>query len=75
MPGLVKEGPGGQLPSFAGSPPILTHFAWDGVGPSRTKSMNHPGGQTPEFGGEVIVQVFPVQITAGNIVRLPIVFP
>lgn len=39
------------------------------------KSWNHPGGETPELGGAVIVHVFPVQENAGKIVLAPIVLP
>jgi len=37
--------------------------------------MYHPGGETPEFGGAVIIHANPVQVKAGKIVRLPIVLP
>lgn len=37
--------------------------------------MNQPGGQIPALGGAVIVQVVPLQETAGKIVRAPIWFP
>lgn len=75
MPGGVNPGSCGQLPSCAGSPPIRTHWEWEGVGPSRMKSWCQPGGDTFTFGGAVIVQVVPEHENAGNIVRLPIVFP
>jgi hypothetical protein len=54
---------------------MRTHCATDGVGPSKMKSMNQPGGETPAFGGAVIVQVVPLQENAGKIVRAPIALP
>lgn len=54
---------------------MRTHCEIDGVGPSRINSMNHPGEQTWEFGGAVIVQVNPSQLKAGKIVREPMLFP
>jgi hypothetical protein len=71
----VKSGNVGQLPSAAGSPPIRTHCEYEGVGPSRTKSWNHPGGQTFAFGGAVMVQELPLQLKAGNKTRLPKLLP
>jgi len=67
-PGTEKSGKSGQLPSFAGSPPIRTQVAIDGVGPLRINNMNHPGGLTFAFGGAVIVHVLPAQENAGKIV-------
>lgn len=58
-PGVVKSGKAGQLPSWAGSPPTLTQVAWLGTPPLSTKSWNQPGGQTPAWGGAVIVQTMP----------------
>lgn len=37
--------------------------------------MNHPGGDWWALGGAVTVQVFPLQVTAGKIVRWPMAFP
>jgi len=65
----------GQLPSWDGSPPMRTHLATEGVGPSNINSINQPGGLTPAFGGAVMVQVVPVQEKEGKIVRAPIEFP
>jgi hypothetical protein len=67
-PGTVKSGKSGQLPTSAGSPPMRTHVAFEGVGPSRINNMNHPGGLAFAFGGAVIVQVFPAQENSGKIV-------
>jgi len=61
--------PAGQFPIFAGSFPIRMNCPTAGVGPSSTKSMNHPGGATCAFGGAVSVQVLPAQETSGKIVR------
>ena len=74
-PGLVNPGRFGQLPNWAGSPPIRTHWECDGVGPSRIQSWCHAGGETPELGGAVIVHEVPEQVKAGNIVRAPKEFP
>jgi len=65
----------GQFPIALGSPPILTHAECDGVGPSRMKSWCQPGGQTPPFGGAIIVHAFALQLNEGKIVRLPKVLP
>lgn len=45
------------------------------MGPSRINSWYQYGGETPELGGAVIVQVVPAQVNAGKIVRAPIAFP
>jgi hypothetical protein len=71
----VKSEKFGQLPSLPGSPPMRTHDACDGVGPSRIHSVNHPGGQTPTLGGAVIVHVEPEQENAGKRVRPPMIAP
>jgi hypothetical protein len=41
------------------------------------KSWCHPGGETPELGGAVMVQVAveATQVTAGKIVLAPMVLP
>jgi hypothetical protein len=75
MPGVVKPGSCGQLPSCDGSPPIRTQVEWEGVGPSKMNSWCQPGGETPAFGGVVIVHMVPEHEKAGKIVRDPIVFP
>ena len=54
---------------------MRTHFATDGVGPSKMNNMCHPGGETPALGGAVMVQVAPLHEKAGKIVRAPKVFP
>lgn len=54
---------------------MRTHFAKEGVGPSRTNNMCQPGGETPELGGATMVQVEPLQVKAGKIVRAPMMFP
>jgi hypothetical protein len=46
-----------------------------GVGPSRMKNMNHPGGDWYAFGGAVTVHEFPLQENSGKMVRWPIAFP
>ena len=74
-PGTVKSGNCGQLPRLAGSPPIRMNVPLEGVGPSRTKIINQPGGQTLAFGGAVIVHVVPLQENAGKKVRAPKLFP
>jgi hypothetical protein len=67
-PGTLKSGKAGQLPNSAGSPPMRTHVAIEGVGPSRINNMNHAGGLAFWLGGAVIVHVFPAQENAGKIV-------
>ena len=62
-PGGVKGASDGQFPRPAGSPPIRTHWDWEGVGPSRTNNMYQPAGETLTFGGAVIVQSLPVHVT------------
>ena len=74
-PGTVKSGKFGQLPSSPGSPPIRTKELLDGVGPSRMKSWNQPGGEVHWSGGAVIVHWLPWQVKAGKIVRWPKLFP
>lgn len=37
--------------------------------------MCQPGGETPELGGATMVQVEPLQVKAGKIVRAPMMFP
>lgn len=54
---------------------MRTHFECDGVGPSKMKSWCQPGGDTPEFGGAVMVHVAPEHEKAGNIVLAPMAFP
>lgn len=54
---------------------MRTYFAVEGVGPSRIKSWNHPGGQTLLLGGAVMVQMLPEHETAGKMVRWPILLP
>ena len=49
--GTREQGPRCQLQSRAGSPPIPTGAPREGVEPSRTESMNQPGGQTPALVG------------------------
>ena len=75
MPGGVNPGRAGHSPSREGSPPMRTHFATDGVGPSKMNNMCHPGGETPASGGATMSQVLPLHLKAGKIVRAPIVFP
>jgi hypothetical protein len=65
----------GQFPRLPGSPPILTYVDTEGVGLSSRKSWNQPGGQICEFGGAVIVHVFPEQENAGNRILCPILLP
>jgi hypothetical protein len=67
--------PAGQSPIFAGSFPILTNCPIEGVGPSSTKIINHPGGATCASGGVVIVHVSPSQVKAGKIVLWPMALP
>jgi len=47
----------------------------DGVGPSKIKSICHPGGEMPAFGGAVIAQELPAHVNAGKMVLPPIVLP
>ena len=54
---------------------MRTHCDTDGVGPLRMKSWYQPGGQTPLFGGAVIVHFVPEQENAGNSVLAPIALP
>jgi hypothetical protein len=75
MPGTVKSGKSGQDPKPAGSPPMRTHCATLGVGPSSTKSICHAGGLTCAFGGAVIVHTLPSHVNAGKIVRCPMELP
>ena len=75
IPGRVKSGKLGQLPSSPVSPPMRTQCECDGVGPSRTKSWYQDGGHVWGSGGAVIVQVFPAQVTVGKKVRAPKLFP
>jgi hypothetical protein len=65
----------GQLPKFPGSPPILTHFACDGVAPSSTNIRYQPIGAIYGPFGAVTVHVFPAQDTRGNRMRAPIELP
>lgn len=74
-PGLEKSENGGQSPTFAGSPPMRTHWEYEGVGPSSTKSWNQPGGAMRLFGGAVIVHVLPAHENSGNRVRWPKLLP
>ena len=48
---------------------MRTHTDMEGVGPSRIKSWNQPGGQILLSGGAVIVHVLPEQEKAGKMVR------
>lgn len=48
---------------------MRTNCPTDGVGPSRTNIMYHPGGATCAEGGEVTVQSVPAQLTCGKRVR------
>lgn len=54
---------------------MRTQVDMEGVGPSRRKSWNQPGGQTLSFGGAVTVHVLPAHEIAGKIVRWPMLFP
>lgn len=54
---------------------MRTHCENEGVGPSRTKSWNQPGGAIYELGGAVIVQWLPAQVNAGKSVRCPKLLP
>lgn len=42
---------------------------------SKTNSCHHPGGETKELGGVVMVTVVPEIVNAGKIVRAPMEFP
>jgi hypothetical protein len=76
IPGGVNPVKFGQVPSRPGSPPMRIHCPTDGVpAESRTKSINQPAGQTPTFGGAVIVQVVPEHEAAGKSVRPPMMAP
>ena len=54
---------------------MRTNTPYDGVGPSRTNSWYHPGGETCAFGGAVTVQMVPWHEKAGKIVREPMTLP
>jgi len=70
-----KAASSGQLPSEAGSPPIRTHFACEGVGPSRTNILYQPTGAMYGPFGALTVHDRPEHDTLGNKMRAPIELP